>query len=277
MISQAAGIPLDKELIIATSKLTDDFLNSYNIDQYSFPVRAVTGTTNAGNGVYLGAFASRGDNLLIMDCHICYSPEGTVTLIDTLEKNPNAIITPAINIIDFPSCKIKTEGDGYGVKFKISEKKAFEWIWLPKMSDIPYKVPIACGGAVAMKRHVFDKLYIHGGLEAAFDFEEERSIRLARLGYPSIVEPRVTFGHWFKNTMALAMAKNWYKSRAAALYCNTLDDKRWDKINERLIREWGVSWTGILEEFYKKYSYLRDDLMNYKYSIDENYFVEIET
>lgn len=277
MIAQAANIPLEKELIIATSKKSDEFLNLYNIDKYNFPIKVVTRTTDAGNGVYLGALASNGDNLLILDCHICYQPVDTLTLIDTLEKNPNTLITPAINIVDFPSCNIKDSGIGYGVKFRISEKTAFEWIWLPKTLDYPYIVPIACGGAVAMKRNTFDDLYMHGGMEAALDFEEERSIRMARLGHPTLVEPRSVFGHWFKNTMASTMAKNWYKSRAAGLYINTLNDSRWDKINERLTREWGISWLGELEDVYKKYTYLREDLMNYRYSIDENYFIEIKT
>lgn len=276
MIAQAAAIPLEKELIIATSKKSDDFLNLYNIDKYDFPIRAITGTTDAGNGVYLGAIASIGDNLLILDCHICYKPNDTLLLIDTLERNPNSLVTPGINIVDFPSCNIKAPGDGYGVKFRISEKSALEWIWLPKIANQPYFVPVACGGAVAMKRYTFDDLYIHGGMEAAFDFEEEKSIRLARLGHSSIVDPRAVFGHWFKNTMATTMAKNWYRSRAAALYCNTIDDERWNKINERLTREWGISWVSVLEEVYKKYTYLREDLRNYKYSIDENYFIEIQ-
>lgn len=276
MISQAANIPLDKELIIATSKKTDDFLSHYNIDQYSFPIKAVTGTVDAGNGVYLGAFASRGDNLLIMDCHICYSSKDTAILIDTLEKNPNSVITPAINITDFPSCNITSSGIGYGVRFKISEKKALEWIWLPKVSNDPYIVQIACGGAMAMKRNTFDDLYIHGGIEAAFDFEEERSARLLRLGHSTIVEPRSTFGHWFKNSMAPEMAKNWYRSRASALYINTSDDKRWDKINEILTKQWGSSWIDVLEDVYRKYTYLREDLMNYRYNVDENWLFQIE-
>ncbi len=275
MIYQAANIPLEKELIIATSRKSENFLSLYDIDKYNFPIKAATGTINAGNGVYLGVLASRGDNLLILDCHICYPPKDTLTLLDTLEKNPNSLVTPGINIIDFPSCKIKAQGDGYGVKFRMSEKSAFEWIWLTKQGNYPYQVPIACGGAVIMKRHTFDDLYIHGGMEAAFDFEEERSIRLARLGHFSIVEPRVVFGHLFKTTMTAAMSKNWHRSRAAVLYINTLDDKRWEIINERLTRHWGISWISVLEEVYRKYTYLREDLRNYGDPIDENYFIEI--
>lgn len=275
MIAQSSQIPLEKELIISTSKQTDDFLNLYNVDQYPFTVRAVTGSKNAGDSVYRGSLAAKGENLLIMDCHMCYSPKNTLRLIDTLEQNPNTVVTPAVNAVEFPSCKVAPAAFGYGVKFSMSEKNAFEWKWLPKLSDKPYPVPLSCGGALALKKDTFMQLYNHGGIEAAFDFEEERTMRLWRLGYPTLVEPRSEFGHWFKKTMAKRMAANWYKSRAASLYINTLDNTRWDKINSRLTREWGTAWVSTLEDVYRNYTSLRNEMMDYRYNIDENYFVEL--
>lgn len=276
MIDQASYIPFKKELIIATSKKTDDFLDLYNIDQYNFPIKAVTGTSDAGNGAFLGALESKGDNLLIMDCHICYQPQETAILIDTLEKNPDSIVTPGISIVDFPSCNVKVIGAvGYGVKFRISNKKPFEWVWLPKKFDTPYMVPIACGGAIAMKKGTFNDLFKYGGMKTAFDFEEEKSARLAKLGHHTLIDPRVIFGHWFKTSIAPQMAKNWYKSRAAALYINTLDDNRWEKINEILTRSWGPLWINVLEDVYRDYTVIRNNLMKYKDSINENWYFEI--
>lgn len=283
MILQISKIPIRKELIFSTSKKTSEFLSEHGkvIDQYDFDIGAVYNKEkNSGYSYTLGCLNAKGDNLLVLDCHICCPPQLVSILIDTLEKNPYTIVTPGINDVDFPSCSLRENtGIGYGFKVKISNEKLFEWIWLPKYQETPYTVPLSCGGAFAMKSYLFDVLYSQGGFRQAFDFEEEKSMRLWRMGFPTIVEPRAVFGHWFKPHMASVQADNWYKMRVVALYCNLLDQNSWNRAEKILSKAWGKLWYDNLEYAKTNYSWLRDTMIEVDMNVGnhniENWFIEV--
>lgn len=284
MILQISKIPLEKELIFSTSKPLTDFFEEHRkiIDKYDFDIGAVYNEKkNSGYSYTLGCLNAEYDNLLILDCHICCPPPCALRLIKTLEENPYSIVTPGVNDVDFPSCSLRPNtGIGYGFKIRISSSNPFEWLWLPKYRDDVYAVPLSCGGVFAMKNDLFNILYDMGGFSQAFDFEEEKSMRLWRMGYPSLVEPRAVVGHWFKPQMASVQAENWFKMRVIALYCNLLDENNWNKAEKIISKVWGELWTKNLEYAKENYTWLRNlmkeiDIKNGGNNNIENWFIEI--
>ena len=144
IIEQASNIPIEKELIFVTSKTASEFsyiLETLSSERYNLTIRYIPSIKNSGEAVTLGAQYSRGDNILVIDCHVCFSPDDTIMLIDTLERNPDSMVTPGIYHTDFPSCIVSNNkivddtAIGYGSRIRISSGNSFEWIWLPKQKD----------------------------------------------------------------------------------------------------------------------------------------------
>lgn len=263
------------EMLFMTSMGIKEFMDKYHPWTYNYDIAVYENVMSCGAAVNMGANCARGDDLLIVDCHICIDNTNLNILMNTLMNNPYAMVTPAIKHIDFPVCGNETIALGYGAKFKVSSKNSFEWVWLGKEQETVYPVPMACACVFAIKKNVFEVLLRQGYLRQAFNFEEERSMRLWRMGYPTLIEPRAVFGHWFKPHMSSTQAQDWYYTRICSLYVNILENNNWNRLEKVLSKSWRNQWKIGLEFAKENYTWLRDIMMKYK-DIDENWFVTIE-
>lgn len=267
----------DVELLFMTSMDNKQFLDKYQPWKYSYNLTVYGNVMSCGAAVNMGANYAKGDELLVVDCHICFDTTNLDILMRTLENNPMAMVTPALKHVDFPVCDYSTTALGYGARFKVSSKNSFEWIWLgAERTDEEYPVPLACACAFAIKKNVFSELLKQGYLRQAFNFEEERSMRLWRMGYPTLIEPRAVFGHWFKPHMSSTQVQDWYYTRICSLYVNILEENNWNRLEKTLSKAWKNQWTIGLEFAKENYTWLRDIMMKYKDNIDENWFVTTE-
>lgn len=285
MISQVSLLPYDKELIFVTSSKFRDFYSKFGrLDNYKFPVSVIGNIQSCGAARNNGGSAASGDTLLFMDAHVCFPPSAVDRLLQTLNAHPDAVVAPAIQPIDFPSCKIEG-GLAHGVAFRFSEGKPFEWVWLPAdRTDREFPVPFVCGCAFSMKKSTFNVLNSMGGFLAGhmgLSFEEEATMRLWRMGNPAYIEPRAVFGHLFKGYQNKPQWDNhqksgYYMTRAAGLYVNIFDRDLWNQIEPILIKAWGNEYFKNMEWAKTNFRWLKAKMQPYANRIDERYFFRVE-
>ena len=282
MISQVAQLPYEKELIFATSSKYNEFYSKFGrMDNYKFPVSVIGGADSCGAGRNLGGQMASGDTLLYMDCHVCFSPESVSRVITTLKTRPNAIVAPSLQPIEFPECTpMPGVGKGHGVAFRFANHP-FEWVWLPSETDQhEYTSPFVCGCAFMMSKNTFNVLNTHGGFlknHTGLGLEEEISMRLWRLGHPTFVEPRATFGHLLKGYPGHATWDNhstsgFYLGRVSAFYVNVFNKSLWDDIEGILMRTNKDEYLKSLELAKRDYSWVRELMRPYKDKINERWF-----
>lgn len=272
MLTQINNLNMEKELLFVTSMDTCAF-DRYNSSQYNYDIRIIPNIMSCGSAVNIGVESANTENVLILDSHVCCDNQNVKRLIDTLEEYPTCIITPGIRHVDFPDCE--SNNDGYvahGGKIKIS-KDGFQWIWLDSKEKGAVPIPLACACAFMVKKNTFEKLK---GIK--FDFEEERSMRLWRLGHPTLCETRAVFGHWFRpaGLMSNTQKQNWFSERVASLYINVLEKDNWNKLERILSKSWGKLWYDGISYAKENYQRLRDEMVQNKDKMNENWFIEIE-
>ena len=280
MLEQAAKLPMQKEVIYVTSTSLTKFQKDYGPFDYGYPVQIIDNIQSCGEARNRGGNAARGDTLLYMDSHVCFKPDMVDRLLQTLNQHQNAIVAPAIQAIEFPSCEI-SGGLGHGVYFRFN-KIPFEWVWEPALQTREeFKTPFVCGCAFSIKKNVFNILTRYGGFlsgHTGLSWEEEKSMRLWRLGYPTYIEPRATFGHLYKG---YANHPKWddhstsgyYETRIAGFYVNVFNKDLWNHIEKMLINSWGNEYYKYLEKAKKDYTWLRNAMQPYANTIDENWFL----
>lgn len=285
MIEQVSRLPYKKELLFVTSSKYSDFYSKFGrMDNYKFPVSVIGGADSCGAGRNTGGQAASGDTLLYMDCHVCFTPQAVDRLLQTLRAHPNAIVAPALQPVEFPSCAPEG-GKGHGVAFSFSKQKPFEWTWLPSETEAhEYTSPFVCGCAFMMKKDTFNVLNTHGGFlgsHQGLGFEEEKSMRLWRLDCPTFIEPRVTFGHLFKGHQGKPSwdqhsTAGFYRSRVVGFYINVFNKDLWNQIEDILISSWGDEYFKNLEYARTNYTWLRNLMKPYKDKIDERWFLRVK-
>ncbi len=281
MISQVAQLPYKKELIFVTSSNFTEFYSKFGkMDNYKFPVSVIGGADSCGAGRNVGGYAASGDTLLYMDCHVCFTPSVVDRLLATQKVHPDAVVAPALQPVEFPLCK-PSGGKGHGVVFRFVQNP-FEWVWLPGETEAyEYTSPFVCGCAFMMKKDTFNVLNTHGGflgMHKGLSWEEEATMRLWRLGHPTYVEPRATFGHLFKGYAGHPewdehSTSGYYVSRTIGVYVNVFDKDLWKKIDTLCSRVWRNEWTKNLQMAKSQYSWLRNLMKPLANKIDENWFL----
>jgi len=285
MISQVAQLPYEKELIFATSSKYNEFYSKFGrMDNYKFPVSVIGGADSCGAGRTVGGVHSSGDVLLYTDAHVCFTPKEVDRLLTTQSSHPDAIIAPSLQPVAFPECTPEG-GKGHGVAFSFSEQTPFEWTWLPSETEAhEYTSPFVCGCAFMMKKDTFNVLNTHGGFlgsHQGLGFEEEKSMRLWRLGRETFVEPRATFGHLFKGHPGRPQwdqhsTAGFYQSRVVGFYINVFNKDLWKQIESILIKRWGDEYFKNLEYAKTNYTWLRNLMKPYKDRVDERWFFRIK-
>lgn len=283
MLEQIEALDLDKEVQMVTSLPYDRFLSSYNINlrDRGFPIYLTGNVHSCGSARNVGSKLSTGDTLLYLDCHTCFNNDGIAVLLQTLDRNKDSIVAPAIEVVDFPSCKPEG-GIGYGVAFRFINNDSFQWTWLsPDHLDRPYPVPFVCGCAFSMKRSTYNVLARYGGfldVHTGLSWEEEKSMRLARLGHPTLIEPRAIVGHYFKG---YSKHKQWDShsvkdnllSKAAGFYINVFNPELYTYIDSMLKRTTGAAYERDMKRAAEAYSWLRRKLEPFANRIDENWYL----
>lgn len=283
MLQQASLLQIEKEVLYITSMPYKDFYNKYGPFNFKFPVTVIGGIQSCGASRNVGGQYSSGDTILYMDSHVCFNPQNVNRLLTTLEAHKNAIVAPAVQAIDFPSCKIEG-ATGHGVAFRFTDRP-FEWVWLPaERQDREFEVPFVCGCAFAMKKDLFNILNGVGGFLGAhtgLSWEEEKSMRLWRLGYPTYSEPRAIFGHYYKGYPGHTgwdqhSTAGFYLSRVIGAYINIFNKDLWNHIEQMCLKAWGIEWSKSLEYAKENYSWLRNLMKPHAGKIDENWFLRTQ-
>lgn len=285
MLNQASLLPQDKEVIYVTSMSYDDFYSKYGPFNYRFPIKIIGDVHSCGAARNVGGILASGDDLLYMDSHVCFNPNSVTRVLDTLNTHSDSIVAPAIKPMEFPSCTASNISvQGHGVAFRFTDK-TFEWVWLPsERLDQEFKSPFVCGCAFSMKKDVFNILKEHGGFlsdHTGLSWEEEKSMRLWRLGHPTFTEPRAIFGHYFKGYPGHRSwddhsTKGYYLGRIIGLYINVFDDEVWNHVNLMLSKQWKEEWDKGLKYAQANYLWLRKLMEPYAKEIDEKWFIRIK-
>ncbi len=284
MISQVSQLPYEKELIFATSSRFSDFYAKFGkMDKYKFPVSVIGGADSCGAGRNAGGQMASGDTLLYMDCHVCFTPEAVSRLIATQKAHPDAVVAPALQPVEFPSCE-PAGGKGHGVAFRFVNNP-FEWVWLPSETESrEYTSPFVCGCAFSMMKDTFNVLNTHGGflgMHQGLSWEEEITMRLWRLGHPTYIEPRATFGHLFKGhgnhpTWDQHSVQGFFLGRVVGFWVNVFDRNLFSQIENLLVKSWGEEYLKNLEYAKTNYTWLRNMMKPYANRIDERWFLRVK-
>jgi len=279
MIRQVAALPQKKELLFVTSATNTEFLSKYGPFREKFPVSIFGNIHSPGNGRSLGGQKALGDTLVFMDCHVCFTTEKMKKLIATLEQHPNSAVGPALQMVDFPSCKVEG-GTGYGIAFSFIDQP-FKWNWVQEESKTNiFRSPFICACQFAIKKDTFNHLLRYGGFlspPVGVGMEEEIFMRLQRLGHPVLIDPTITFGHLFKGyagkpTWDEHSNSGWFYPRVAAIYVNVFNEQLWNTIEPLCIKHWGNLWTDNLVKVKQQYEWLRTAMRPFANKIDENWF-----
>lgn len=179
------------DIVVVDDGSTDgctDFIKNTYMEYYDKKIKLLKsdgiGVAQARN---LGVAASSGKFLFFCDAHIKVSDKWLDDLVYSLLYVKADIVNPCIADMENPNKK------GYG--FKIDSN--FNVIWLGRQMQIS-EIPMASGGAMGIRKDVFEKL---GGYEKLFrgygSEDLELSIRAWLLGHKIIINPSVEIRHIF--------------------------------------------------------------------------------
>lgn len=280
MLDQASLLNIPIELIYVTSSKYQDFINQYGPFNYNYPIRIVGNVQSCGAARTEGGKIAKGNDLLYMDSHVCFDQKAVNQLITTLNKHPDAIVAPAIKTtLQFPSCSTNN-AIGYGVAFSF-KNRPFEWIYVdPERKDKEFLVPFCCGCSFSIKKNTFNTLQRFGGFlgqHTGLSWEEEKCMRLWRLGHPTYSEPRSVFGHYFRKEFVDSHSNSdWYKSFVVGAYINVFNQEVWNKVEDISSKMWGDEWYRNLEYAKTNFTGLRNKLYPYRNRINEKYFLRFD-
>jgi len=282
MLEQTGQLSMDKELIFVTSKpyqqFYDEYLKGYT---YRFPVSVIGNIQSPGAGRNEGARMAEGEDLLFLDCHVCFTPSTVERILNTLEKNPLDFIGGGLTHVLFPDCSF-TGGVGYGAVFRFRmDGQPWEWTWLGKERDEPYPVPFICACQIACKKKTMNHLLSYGGFltpEVGVGMEEELFMRAWRLGHRAIVDPKAIFGHMFKCHPKTPCwdehsRKGWIYPRIAGIYVNVFNEHLCRQIKAVIRKHWGNAWEQNISKAKWQYGWLREQLRPYRDRIREEWFL----
>lgn len=283
MIDQISKISVSHETIFVTSMGEQEFREQYG--PFSEPVTVIGNVQSCGAARNAGAQKAIGRSLLFMDCHVCFDNSNLLTLLNTLNKHPGALVGPTITPIEFPECTT-SGGLAHGVAFYFDETP-FEWKWLhaPTVTE-EYSAPFICGCAFVMRKTTYNVLSEYGGFldrHIGLSWEEEKSMRLWRLGHATYVEPRAQFGHLFKGYGDHPKWDNhsttgYHLSRVIGIWINVFDEDLFNHIKKLCIETWGQEiWDYNSNIAEKEFSWLRNKLKPMKDKIDEDWFLRRST
>jgi len=283
MISQVLDISIDHETIFVTSMNANEFIQKYG--PFDSKTRVIGDVQSCGAARNAGATAAIGRSLLFMDCHVCFENDDLLTLMNTLNVHPGALVGPSITPVEFPECTTEG-GSAHGVAFYFDEVP-FEWKWLHAPTlEKEFEAPFICGCAFVMRKTTFNVLSEYGGFldrHIGLSWEEEKSMRLWRLGHATYVEPRAQFGHLFKGygdhpKWDEHSTLGYHMSRVIGAYINVFDEELWDHIEKLCIKEWGKEiWEYHLNLARAEFSWLRNKMAPFKDKIDEDWFLRRST
>ncbi len=282
MLEQVSSLSLDKEVRFVTSSPYDKFLFDYGVTLkgYDFPVYVTGNVQSTGGACNVGAKLSSGSELLFLDCHVCFDNKKIERLLKTLRQHPNAVIGAAAQPIEYPSCTAASSGIGYGIAHRFADRP-FEWIWVsPETTEQESLVPSTIGASFLMTRPTYQEFAKFGGfitVPSGASFEEEASIRLARLGHPTYVEPRSVFGHYFKGQPGHRnqdehMQKGNHLSYMIGFYLNVFNPELYNHIDTMLRKTWGTEYKKNMQTAIEQYSWLRRKLEPFAGRIDESWY-----
>ena len=285
MLDLVAAIQQRKEMLIATSASYEEFMAKYGsvLKMYDLPIRVFGGIDSCGAARNVCARNAIGEDIIFCDMHVCFTEKDVSRLLATLAEHKNAVVGPAIQPGEFPSCEASPGGKAHGVAFRFVDRP-WEWVWIPAdTTEHEFHVPFVCGCAYAMKKQTFNLLARYGGFLHSLKglgAEEEFGMRLWRVGGGVYIEPRAVFLHYFKGYSGHAgwdehSTSGFYESRVAAIYINVFERDLFEHIAELCEKHWGAEWDKNLRIAGRRWNWLRDKLEPYRDRIDEKWFFRI--
>ncbi len=199
-IRETTNDDVSYEIIVVNDGSTDmnydnmanDFIKVVNIER--------RGISNAMN---YGAKFSKSNILVFLDGHLKMQDNWLPEMIDTLEMTKTGILAPVIYDMKNPASK------GYGCTTTLD----FSMVWLGKLHDFPYEIPVEPGAVKMMKKSFFDKI---GGFDSGFrqwaPLDIEISLRSWLFGYSIFIDPRIEIGHLFKGSFTYPVDPIIYES-----------------------------------------------------------------
>lgn len=275
------------EILFATSISTcTEFCNKYELNNSKIPITIIPNIQNGGAARTYGGIYAKGDDLLFLDCHVCFDSNNLNILLQTLHDHPDSIVAPGYRWVEFPSCEYKGATiHGIYYRFTVSP---FEWMYYDPAEkqaklDKEFFVPFACACLFSMKKSLFSKFLEYGGFIGTDDsrlkklgVEEEICMRLARLGHPTYIEPRSIFGHYWKSQPGHRANDDnidQIKMQTIGIYISVFNSELWKKVETCAIKKWGNDkWLQYIEYAKQNYQWLRDKMEPFKNNIDETWF-----
>jgi glycosyltransferase involved in cell wall biosynthesis len=261
------SVPSPKEVIFVSSAPS---LPIPNKNKYRFSIRVIPNILSAGKARNIGAQQAIGNVLLFMDCHVCLL-SGFSNLLDTLKKNPKAVVIGGIQPIAFPGCSTNMGGGiGWGVYFS----GWWQWHWGAKdpNQDV-FPVPFSCACFEMMKRQTFyDSIW--GFIDVVgLGIEEEINMRLLRFGHPTLCDSRCVIGHVFKTAEGnFGVRTEIEYAKAIATLLNIFDKSVYNQIVEDGRKILGKGCDETIERAYQTHGERRM-IMSKLTEIDEHWFV----
>ena len=265
------NVPSPKEVIFVSSA---PYLDIPNKNKYQFAIRVIPNVMSSGKARNIGAREAVGDTLLFMDCHVCFL-SGFSYLLDTLKKNPEAVVTGGIQYVEFPSCPYGTNAAvGYGAHFSGWWR---QWHWGAKdpKKDV-FPVPVSCACFEMMRRQTFyDSIW--GFIDVdGLGIEEELNMRLLRFGHPTICDSRCIVGHLFKSgETSKSVRNNVYYAAAIATVLNVFDNTLYNQIAIDGRNTLGNGFDELMDKARQEYGERRVIMSRFPH-IDERLVLRVE-
>ncbi|MFE2236219.1 glycosyltransferase family 2 protein [Streptomyces sp. NPDC059442] len=136
-----------------------------------------------------GARLAKGAQLVFLDAHCRLEPDCLARLRAALAAEPGAVLAPAIRDVG---------GTEYGCGVRLVDA-ALRYRWLPPgPEDVPYPLPIAPGGCLALSRATFDRLGGFGEFRELGLEDVDFSLRAWRAGIDVLAVPSARLQHRFR-------------------------------------------------------------------------------
>ncbi|MDW8801300.1 glycosyltransferase [Clostridium sp. A1-XYC3] len=181
---------LSYEIIIVDDGSTDRSCNFIDENKEAYKNIRIIRTENGGTAGArnIGAEAAEGKYLFFCDAHVKVPDYWIDNLIETLEKNDADAVAATIKVMD-------GEARGYGGTWN----NKLQFTWLGKPEETVAEIPFLSGGALAIKRDVFQEI---GGFDKNFEVygveDQEISLKLWLFGYKVVINCSVEVEHLYK-------------------------------------------------------------------------------
>ena len=185
-----ATVPVGAEIIVADDDSSDGSADAVGNRWPEVRVLRRSPCVGVARARNAGAAVAHGELLVFSDAHVVPTAGWLELMSQEIRRPGVGAVGPTLTHLSGQS------GVGRGLTWT---NTALNLRWLCRGADHPVQVPMLCGCFMALRREVFERV---GGFDESFarygGEDIELCVRLWRMGFECVVEPRAVVAHRFR-------------------------------------------------------------------------------